>query len=434
MSSHAFMSEDRGRPAPRGDVRRPARRVGPYALVARLGAGGMASVYLGTSTPHAPRAGAAAVKVLHPHLADDARFVAMFLQEARLAAAARHPNVVSVRDAGRDGGVLYAALDYVEGDTLAAIQATAASLWRALPLGLVLRVVLDVLAGLHFVHELRDASGEALHVVHRDVTPHNVLVGVDGVARLTDFGIARARGGDHTEHGVIKGKLPYMAPEQLDGRAVDRRADLFALGVTLWEALALRRLLPGRATEAMARRDPRAPYRSLLHARPSLPPALDDVCRRALADDPAERFATAAEFAEALERAAPGAVASRRELGGLVAALAHERLEREREALRAARPPAPPPHAPTLPPAPAPRAPTRRPRRRLTPLRMRLQRSGAPDETTAPTVSRATPVGGLRARTMALAAFAVVAGAIAWMTAHGEWPSSLRHGAAVTPH
>lgn len=348
MAAHAIREtetpEPALRPAAEPAAARTPNRVGRYDLVTRIGAGGMASVYLARSGA-ALRFGRSfervvAVKLMHPHLASDEGFVEMFLNEARMAAMVQHRNVVSVLDVGIDEQTLFAVMDYIEGDTLAAIQGTAASLGRGVPLGVVLRVILDALAGLDAAHEIRDESGELLHLVHRDVTPQNILVGVDGVARLSDFGVARARGSVVQTHaGMLKGKLSYMAPEHLAGAPLDRRADLFAMGVTLWETLALRRLFPGRHSYESARRDALVPYRSLTEFSRAVPPALDAICRRALAHDPDERFATAAEFSDAIEQELGDAVASAQELGGFLAAVAHEKIEREREALRvAARP------------------------------------------------------------------------------------------------
>jgi len=319
-------------------------RVGRFDVVTQIGAGGMARVYL-ARTRTMLRYGRSfervvAVKVMHPHLTSDEDFVEMFFHEARLAAMLQHRNVVSVLDVGRDDTLLYAVMEYVEGDTLAAIQNTAAALGRGVPLGVVLRVVLDTLAGLDVAHELRGEDGELLQLVHRDVTPQNILVGIDGVARLSDFGIARARGHLAQTHvGMLKGKLSYMAPEQLEGAPLDRRADLFAMGVTLWEALALRRLFPGRYGYDQARRDARAPYRSLLEFTRAVPPELDAICRRALAHDPAERFDSAAEFSEAIERELGDMVATSLELSGFVSTVAREKIAREREALRLAKHP-----------------------------------------------------------------------------------------------
>jgi serine/threonine-protein kinase len=291
-----------------------------------------------------------AVKILHPHLAADRGFVDMFLHEAHVAARIKHRNVVTILDLGVDDGLLYNVMDYVEGDSLAAVQAAAAALGRGVPLGVVLRAGVDVLVGLHVAHELRDAQGEALHVVHRDVTPQNILLGVDGVTRLTDFGIARARGRlVHTTQGMLKGKLSYMPPEQLESQEIDRRADVFAMGVTLWETLALRRLYPGRTTFEAARRGARAPYRplrDLVRLPSSVVDVLDEVLARALAPDVDDRYATAAEFADVIEHRLGRQLATAADVGQFMAVVAGDKLARERLALRSrARPAHEPTHA-----------------------------------------------------------------------------------------
>jgi eukaryotic-like serine/threonine-protein kinase len=315
------------------------RRAGRYEIVTRLGGGGMAQVYLARAASSLKKRSAfervVAVKVLHPHLAADAGFVEMFLHEARIAAVARHANIVSILDVGLSDEMIYSVMDYVEGDTLSAVQATAASLGRGVPLPMTLRIVLDALAGLHAAHELRDDNGIDLRLVHRDVTPQNILIGVDGAARLTDFGIARARGrAAETCHGTLKGKLAYMPPEQIEAAALDRRADLFAMGVTLWETVALRRLFPGRTTYEFARQNARVPYRPLSEIYRGIPPMLDVICARALAHNPSERYATAEEFSEDLESHFGRALATPREVGAFISAVAREKIEREHEALR----------------------------------------------------------------------------------------------------
>jgi|JI10StandDraft_1071094.scaffolds.fasta_scaffold96505_2 serine/threonine protein kinase len=309
-------------------------RVGRYDLLAELGRGGMASVYLARSFGSAGFERLAAVKVLHRELCVDPDFVEMFLDEARVAARLHHPNATAIIDLGAEGTRLYMVMDYVEGDTLHAVQTAASALRRAVPLGIALRVVLDALEGLDAAHELKDTDGSTLGLIHRDVTPHNVLVGVDGAARLVDFGIARAacRTGVTTV-GVVKGKVPFMAPEQIRGKAVDRRADIFAMGVTLWETMALRRCFPMREGAPLSRLANEA-YRPLSEVAPQVPRGLDDVCRRALAFDPADRFPTAAAFAETLEEEFRGHVATQRELGQFMSVVAADKVRREREAVR----------------------------------------------------------------------------------------------------
>jgi eukaryotic-like serine/threonine-protein kinase len=319
----------------------PPRRVGRYDLLTELGRGGMASVYLARSLGSAGFERLAAVKLLHRGLCADPDFVEMFLDEARVAARLHHPNATAITDVGAEGPQLYMVMDYVEGDTLHAVQCAAVGLRRAVPLGIALRIVLDALAGLDAAHELKGADGSSLGLIHRDVTPQNVLIGVDGAARLVDFGIARAacRTGITTV-GVLKGKLPFMAPEQIRGRGVDRRADVFAMGVTLWETIALRRCFPSREGSMLSRLANEA-YRPLQDLAPHSHPALDDICRRALAFDPADRFSSAAEFAEAIERVFRAELATQRELGQFMSVVAAGKLKAEREAVRLSSAPVP---------------------------------------------------------------------------------------------
>ena len=316
---------------------REPRRVGKFDFLMRLGQGGMATVYLARTVSTGGFQRLVAIKLMHQFLGADGQFVEMFLDEARVAANIRHPNVVSIVDLGADSEHLFMVMDYVEGDTLAAVEGTAARLGRAIPLGVVLRIILDALAGLDAAHELKNPDGDDLKVVHRDVSPQNILVGIDGAARLTDFGIARAEQRIATTRtGMLKGKAPFMAPEQFEGKPVDRRADVFAMGVTLWEAVALRRLFPGRESYEQAVRNARAPYRRLKEILPSVPDSLDDIVRKALAPNPADRYPTAAAFADALEHEYRHIIASHRQVGAFMSAVAAEKINREREAVRKA--------------------------------------------------------------------------------------------------
>jgi hypothetical protein len=327
-------------PTDRGFDEAPGR-VGRYEMLTPLGHGGMASVYLVRRIGSAGFERLAAMKLLHRGLCADQEFVEMFLDEARVAARLHHPNTAAIIDLGSTGLQPFMVMDYVEGDTLDAVQRAATSTRRAVPLGITLRIVLDALAGLDAAHHLEGADSSPLGLIHRDVSPHNILVGVDGVARLVDFGIARAasrRG--VTAIGVIKGNVPFMAPEQLRGYGVDRRADIFSMGVTLWETLSLRRCFPtreGSPLSRMARED----YRPLAEIAPQVPAALDAICRKALAFDPADRFDSAAAFASAIEDAFRHDVATQRELAQFMSVVAADKVRREREAVRVSAQPVP---------------------------------------------------------------------------------------------
>ncbi|MGK4002574.1 protein kinase [Sorangium sp. So ce1036] len=294
---------------------------GRYETVRAIASGGMATVYLGRAVGAGGFERLVALKMMHPHLAEEPEFVAMFLDEARLAARVRHPNVVATFDLVEDP--LFLVMEYVEGPSLHHLLRTCARARRPVPLGIALRVFLDMLAGLHAAHELTGPGGEPLHLVHRDVSPQNVIVGVDGVTRITDFGVARAESRLVSTRGnALKGKLAYMAPEQIRAEQADRRSDVYSAGVVLWEMLTEQRLFKADNEGALiaqilegAPAGPRA-------VMPSVPVALDRICLRALRADRDERFPTADAFADALEEAAantPGlAVASHRAVEALL--------------------------------------------------------------------------------------------------------------------
>lgn len=240
-----------------------------------------------------------AVKRLHAHLSEDVELVAMLRDEARVAGTIRHANVVSVLDVGQDEEGLYLVMELVEGHSLA--QLMRADQESALPLQVALRIVRHVAAGLHAAHETRDTRGAPLRVVHRDVSPQNILVGYDGVARITDFGIAKARGaGTQTEAGLVKGKLRYMAPEQLRFDTLDRRTDVFALGIVLYEVVAGRHPYAG-TPEEVARAILHDPTPDLGDECPELPGALVELVFRMLARDPALRPSDAEEVGRVLD-------------------------------------------------------------------------------------------------------------------------------------
>jgi len=279
-------------------------RLDRFELVAELASGGMATVFLARLSSVAGFQRLYAIKRLHPHLQREQEFVDMFLDEARLAARIHHPNVVSILEVGESARGYYLVMEYVEGDTVAHLLARAAQKQTRLPTEVTLRIALDALAGLDAAHELKDDHDQPLHVVHRDVSPQNILIGVDGTTRITDFGVARAAARlTTTRTGQLKGKLAYMAPEQARGQDVDRRADVFALGIVLWEALAMRRLFKGDGEAETLSRVMNEQVPRLRSIVPTLPSGVEAAVMKALERDPANRFATAAEFGEALEKA-----------------------------------------------------------------------------------------------------------------------------------
>ena len=297
----------------------------------------MATVFLGALQGDLGFRQLVAIKRPHPHLLDDRGFRDAWMREARLAAGIHHANVVDVRDVEAVGDAIQLVMDYIEGASLGELVAAATRGGERVPAAVAVRVVLDACAGLHAAHEARDDAGAPLGLVHRDVSPQNILVGVDGVARVTDFGIAKcAEAGEQpTTQGMLKGKAGYMAPEYVRGEAVDRRADVFAIGVVLWEALTGKRLFRGdNDGETLGRvLEARAP--ALSESDASLAP-LDGVVARALARDRADRFATTEEMASTIEAAASqhGLLATHADVGRFVRSTVGERLEERRRAAR----------------------------------------------------------------------------------------------------
>jgi serine/threonine-protein kinase len=310
------------------------RRLGRYEVLAKLASGGMAVVYVARAQGVAGFERLVALKVLHANLAHEEEFIRMFLDEARLAARIRHPNVVStidISDSAETGYFLV--MDYIEGDHLGALLSAAHKANERMPIGVALRIVADALNGLGAAHDLTDETGKHLNLVHRDVSPHNIMVGVDGVSRLTDFGVAKAEDRlTHTRDGQVKGKLAYMAPEQAATGASDARSDLFSMGIILWECVTGRRLFRAGSTAQTLNKllHEEVPAPSSVHAE--LAP-LDAVLRRALQREPSERYQTADEFAQGIEEVAAklGGLASLREVGKSVRALADIKLQRDKK-------------------------------------------------------------------------------------------------------
>jgi eukaryotic-like serine/threonine-protein kinase len=308
-----------------------SRRIGRYVLYGELAAGGMATVHLGRLMGQAGFSKTVAIKRLHQHLATEAEFVTMLIDEAKLASFIHHPNVVSSLDVIKEGDELLLVMDYVEGETLARLLGYSRKDGRPLrapSVPVVVRVLTDVLAGLHAAHTAKTRRGRELQIVHRDVSPQNIMIGVDGIARVLDFGIAKAaHRRNNTRPGRVKGKFAYMSPEQVRGMPVDARTDVFAAGVVLWECLAKRRLFAGQdpnevpqvLTTAVS---PPSRHNSEVSA------ALDRVVLKALSRDRDARFESAAEFADALSKAAEQS--SSVEVGRWVAGAAKKTLDQRR--------------------------------------------------------------------------------------------------------
>lgn len=345
--------------------------LGRYALDEAIASGGMATIYLGHQTGAVEFSRIVAIKRLHPHLSAEPDFVSMFLDEARLAARVRHPNVVETLDVVNEGAETFIVMQYVDGESLAGLLRATREAGQRMPLEVAASIASGLCRGLHAAHEARGPDGAPLGIVHRDVSPQNVLVGADGLARVADFGVALANVRiAQTRAGQVKGKPAYMAPEQLSRDEVTRATDIYAAGVVLWELCAGRRAYDVANEGALFARVMTGSIPQLSDVAPWVPVQLAEVVHRALRRDPGERFASALEMAEALERAIT--VASPTQVGGFVEAkAAHALAERRRIAARLDRGAAPAPArtvpvaersagAPALSPALAP-APRSRP-------------------------------------------------------------------------
>ncbi|MBW2719547.1 MAG: serine/threonine protein kinase, partial [Deltaproteobacteria bacterium] len=297
------------RPPP--DSEAPARavpeKIGRYQLCFELASGGMASVYLARAGGVPGFEKLVALKRIHPHLADEKDYIEMFLDEARIASRITHPNVCSVFDFGEADGEYFIAMEYLVGEPLSRVHrrvvANADQRSSALLPARMAAVIAQACEGLHAAHELQDAEGESLHVVHRDVSTENLFVTYSGATQVVDFGIAHARQRvHHTEAGQVKGTFPYMAPEQMTAAVVDRRVDVWALGAVLWELLTLQRLFL-RDTDvntmyAVLSGEIRPPS----DHRSDVPAELDEIVLKALQRSPDERWQSARQMGKALRR------------------------------------------------------------------------------------------------------------------------------------
>ncbi len=295
------MSDSALTPAPAAPAKASAPEGSQYELLGELATGGMATVYLARMRRALGWSRLVAIKCMHPQYAKDPTFASMFVDEARLTARLRHPNIVPTLDIVSDGGHLLIVMDYVEGESLADLIKLVREAGDRIPVAVACAIIHDLLLGLHEAHEAHDDDGDELGIIHRDVSPQNVLVGLDGLTRVLDFGVAKARSRvHHSNAGEIKGKIPYMPPEQLFGEDVDRRVDVYAAGVLLWEALVGERLFDGSSEEAVVRRidagDVPAPSTKVS----GISAELDALVMRATCKDAAGRFPSALAMAEAL--------------------------------------------------------------------------------------------------------------------------------------
>ncbi|HUU00412.1 MAG TPA: serine/threonine-protein kinase [Myxococcota bacterium] len=303
-------------------------KLGRYQLLALLATGGMAEIYLARQTGIKGFERLVVVKRILPHLARKERFVEMFLDEARIAAQLSHPNIVQIFDLGHEDGEYYIAMEYLEGESLGHLAREAGASGSFLPPQLAAGIVAQVCDGLDYAHKLKDENGKPLKIVHRDVSPHNIIVLFSGGVKLVDFGIARAASQSHqTEAGTRKGKLTYMPPEQYMSNPVDARSDVFSLGAVMWELLTRRRLFKRENEAAVIQAILNEPVPEVREIRPDLAPDLAAVAMRALRRDPAERFQDAGEMGAAIMESlrATGAAAGMPEIAAFVSLVFAER-------------------------------------------------------------------------------------------------------------
>lgn len=318
----------------------PGQTLGRYEFLVPIAQGGMAAVW--AARLHGTRgfSKTVAIKTMLPTISDDPMFEQMFLDEATIASNIRHPNVVQIQDLGEQNDILYLVMEWVDGEPLSAIRRAAAK-EGGIPRNVAVRIVADACAGLHAAHELKDEHGEPLGLVHRDISPQNILITYDGQVKIVDFGVAKAagRGAAETNAGQIKGKPPYMSPEQALGEDIDRRTDLFALGIILYQLTTGKHPFRGESDVIT--------LQNIVSDRPIVAPRafdkdyprpLETVVMKALARDPAERYQTAAEFEAALDRVFPPNMPRVRadDVGKFVSGLLGDRGEKRREALREA--------------------------------------------------------------------------------------------------
>jgi serine/threonine protein kinase len=318
-----------------GPALAPGFKLDRYELLSPIAQGGMAEVWMARQIGKHGFEKLVAVKTILPKFADDERFQRMFLDEARVSSCIQHPNVTQTLDVGEQDDITYLVMEYVDGDALSTLHRAAESHGMRIPHGMLLRLMVEVCGGLHAAHDVRMANGELACVVHRDVSPHNILVSTKGTAKVIDFGLAKARDrvADETSAGMVKGKLRYMAPEQIVGPAVDRRADVWAVGATLYH------LLSGEPPyEADSDVDV---YRALMSGKPPRPlgpavhSAVEAVVMRSLAWRADQRFANAHDCQRALEHAmrATGLDASASQIASFLADHLGDRAQQRRGAI-----------------------------------------------------------------------------------------------------
>ena len=272
-----------------------------YEIIKRLAVGGMGEIFLALQRGFAGFDRLAIIKTLLPELAEQEGFIDQFLDEARVAATLNHPNIVCIYEVGLWDGIHFIAMEYINGESIARLKAAARKLGKAIPLPISARIVHDAALGLDFAHHAADPDGRLLNVVHRDVTPHNIMVRTDGVTKVVDFGVARASNrSTRTTSGTMKGKIPYMPPEQISCGELDGRTDQWALGVVLWELLTGQRLFKADTDVATIQHILHGPLSAPSEVASEVPPELDAIVMRMLERKKEDRYLRLSEVADAL--------------------------------------------------------------------------------------------------------------------------------------
>jgi len=322
-----------------GSAKKQPLPFGKYLLLDRINIGGMAEVWRGKAFGTGGFERLVAIKRILPNIAEDDEFVAMFIDEAKISVQLSHANVGQIYDLGQECGTYFIAMEYIAGKDLRAVfdRCRKRSEPAPAPVALTCHVIARVCEGLDYAHKKRDAAGEPMHIVHRDVSPQNVLLSFDGDVKVIDFGIAKAAGkATRTQAGILKGKFGYMSPEQVRGAEIDRRADIFAIGICLFELLTGERLFVGETDFAVLEKVRNAVVPSPSELNPKVPPELEQIVRKALAQDLEERYQYASELADDLHRFVEEAklAYTARELGQFMRGIFADEVEREAQRLK----------------------------------------------------------------------------------------------------
>jgi serine/threonine-protein kinase len=320
------------------DMLTPGLVLGRYELLLPIASGGMATVWAARQRGTRGFSKTVAIKTMLPNLSDDPQFEQMFLDEAALAARIEHPNVAKILDLGEQEDILYIVMEWVDGEAVSVLQKVAKKTETSIPMRVSLRIVHQACAALHAAHELRDENDAPLDLVHRDVSPQNILCTYDGVVKLIDFGVAKAvgRAGGHTSAGQIKGKLAYMSPEQARGAVVDRRTDIFALGIVLYKLTTGQHPFLGDSDATTLRNIISRPLLQPRAKNPEFPADIEQVIVKCLDKDPAKRFQTMAEMGVAVERLLAASASGEDDLGTFVRKTMGEHGAKRRAGIREA--------------------------------------------------------------------------------------------------